>query len=315
MQNTGCCMQCQEWGPCLRCAQNGQRVPNPQTQRQEWNCHENPERKQISGAPSGSRVHLFDLWGFYLIYLQDWSSHKGKGVSTKTGRVQDKCWEGGVISGQVQSPTRQKVWSKLWFGASVLWLVLEKTVICCELSCKNCDLPDKCWRGKRDLGCDSNSEITTLGLRPSNAGSSFTSVLIPARSDTRPYSPIWYPSPFLDGLIPWLFPRTVISCSTPHPASKLIVRQATYWRGLVGIHCGLITIYELLVFSVDSLRKLHRKMTSIDASPGDHGDLISTRRAWGEIIDNVDRGKAFRTSFFLSLQMSPRVSNQRVVLR
>ena len=94
------------------------------------------------------------------------SSHRGKGVGTKPGRVnQDKCWAGGVISGQVESPIRQKVWCKLWFGASILWLVLEKTVICRELSCKNCDLQDKCWRGKRDLGCDSNSEITTLGLR------------------------------------------------------------------------------------------------------------------------------------------------------
>ena len=38
------------------------------------------------------------------------SSHRGKGVGTKTGRVQqDKCWVGCVISGQVESPTRQKV--------------------------------------------------------------------------------------------------------------------------------------------------------------------------------------------------------------
>ena len=116
-------------------------------------------------------------FGCYFIYLQDWkamSSHRGHSVGMKTGRVQDKCWMGGVISGQVESPTCQKVWSKLWFGASVLWLVLEKTVICRELSCKNCDLrlctPDKCRRGKCDLGCDSNSEITTLGLRPENFG-------------------------------------------------------------------------------------------------------------------------------------------------
>ena len=55
------------------------------------------------------------------------SSRRWKGVGTKTGRVQqDKCWVGGVISGQVKSPTCQKVWSKLWFGTSVLWLVLEK---------------------------------------------------------------------------------------------------------------------------------------------------------------------------------------------
>lgn len=83
----------------------------------------------------------------------------------------------------------------------------------------------------------------------------------------------------------------------------------------MGIRCEPITIYELLLSSVDSLRKLHRKMTSTNASLDDRGDLTSTRRVWGEIIDNVDRGKAFRTSFFLSLQMSPRVSNQRSVLR
>ena len=71
-------------------------------------------------------------------------------------------------------------------------------MICRELSCKNCDLRlctrdmDKCRRGKRDLGCDSNSEITTLGLRPLNQlAKGPDSALSSTRKCTLPaYSPV-----------------------------------------------------------------------------------------------------------------------------
>lgn len=52
---------------------------------------------------------------------------------------------------------------------------------------------------------------------------------------------------------------------------------------------------------VDSLRKLHRKMTSTNASLDDRGDLTSTRRVWGEIIDNVDRESQTREAFCATL--------------
>lgn len=42
--------------------------------------------------------------------------------------------------------------------------------------------------------------------------------------------------------------------------------------------------------SVDSLRKLHRKIKTVDAQLEERGDLSTIRSAWGEVVDNVDRG-------------------------
>lgn len=43
-------------------------------------------------------------------------------------------------------------------------------------------------------------------------------------------------------------------------------------------------------YSVDSLLKLLRKTKQIDASLDERGALSTTRSAWGEVRDNVDRG-------------------------
>ncbi|PPQ88087.1 hypothetical protein CVT25_014385 [Psilocybe cyanescens] len=46
--------------------------------------------------------------------------------------------------------------------------------------------------------------------------------------------------------------------------------------------------------SVESLRKLHRKVKSIDASLDERGGELSTiRAAWSEVVENVDRGMFF----------------------
>lgn len=41
---------------------------------------------------------------------------------------------------------------------------------------------------------------------------------------------------------------------------------------------------------MDSLTKLYRKTKAIDAFFDDRGDMITTRSAWAEVRDNVDRG-------------------------
>lgn len=47
----------------------------------------------------------------------------------------------------------------------------------------------------------------------------------------------------------------------------------------------------LILFSVDSLVKLHRKTKSIDVYLDDRGDLATTRIVWGEVRDNLERGE------------------------
>jgi hypothetical protein len=43
--------------------------------------------------------------------------------------------------------------------------------------------------------------------------------------------------------------------------------------------------------SVDSLTKLHRRVKNIDIALDDRNDLNTTRRAWNEVRDNIERGR------------------------
>jgi len=98
----------------------------------QCNCHGNSGNTNFGHTkwrPSSSIYTIYEGSTYNLFTKgegEDGHEGKGKYLSTKACRAeQDKCWV-GVISGQVGSPTCQKVWFKLWFGASVLWLVLEK---------------------------------------------------------------------------------------------------------------------------------------------------------------------------------------------
>ncbi|RXW23866.1 hypothetical protein EST38_g2011 [Candolleomyces aberdarensis] len=42
---------------------------------------------------------------------------------------------------------------------------------------------------------------------------------------------------------------------------------------------------------VDSLKRLHRKIRSVDAQLDERGDLSTARSAWGEVVDNVERDR------------------------
>lgn len=46
-------------------------------------------------------------------------------------------------------------------------------------------------------------------------------------------------------------------------------------------------------YSVESLRKLHRKIKSADGLLDEKSDLSSVRNAWAEIVENTDRGQFF----------------------
>lgn len=46
-------------------------------------------------------------------------------------------------------------------------------------------------------------------------------------------------------------------------------------------------------YSVESLRKLHRKIKSADGLLDEKSDLSSVRNAWAEIVENTDRGRFF----------------------
>ncbi|KAJ6574742.1 hypothetical protein B0H19DRAFT_1208325 [Mycena capillaripes] len=52
---------------------------------------------------------------------------------------------------------------------------------------------------------------------------------------------------------------------------------------------------------VDSLVKLHKKIKSIDAFLDDRSDLSTTRSAWNEVRDNVDRESQARQAFLSAL--------------
>ena len=42
--------------------------------------------------------------------------------------------------------------------------------------------------------------------------------------------------------------------------------------------------------SLDGLKKLYRKVKSVDAQLDDKGDLSTIRSVWSEVVENVDRG-------------------------
>ncbi|KAH7883937.1 hypothetical protein F5I97DRAFT_1930151 [Phlebopus sp. FC_14] len=52
---------------------------------------------------------------------------------------------------------------------------------------------------------------------------------------------------------------------------------------------------------VDSLLRLHRKAKSIDTFLDDRTDMITARRAWGEVRDNVEREAQTRQAFLTTL--------------
>ncbi|TFK30739.1 RhoGAP-domain-containing protein [Coprinopsis marcescibilis] len=52
---------------------------------------------------------------------------------------------------------------------------------------------------------------------------------------------------------------------------------------------------------VDSLKKLYRKIRSIDGQLNDRGDLSTTRSVWSEIVDSVERETQARQAFCTSL--------------
>ncbi|KAF8167804.1 hypothetical protein B0H34DRAFT_683101 [Crassisporium funariophilum] len=52
---------------------------------------------------------------------------------------------------------------------------------------------------------------------------------------------------------------------------------------------------------VDSLKKLHRKVKSVDGSLDDRGDLSSIRSAWAEVVENVDREAQARQALCATL--------------
>ena len=103
------------------------RVPNPQTQRQEWNCHGNPGRKQISDAPSGSRVHLHLILN--LITRSEQPQRKGCQHENKQG-------PGQVLGGRCDFRTSPVSHLPKSVIESVIWRL--RFVTCPG---KNCDLP------------------------------------------------------------------------------------------------------------------------------------------------------------------------------
>lgn len=42
--------------------------------------------------------------------------------------------------------------------------------------------------------------------------------------------------------------------------------------------------------SVDSLTKLHRRIKNVDVTLDDRNELSTTRKAWNEVRDNIERG-------------------------
>ncbi|KDR85296.1 hypothetical protein GALMADRAFT_83937 [Galerina marginata CBS 339.88] len=51
---------------------------------------------------------------------------------------------------------------------------------------------------------------------------------------------------------------------------------------------------RLFFCSVDSLRKLHRRVKATDAFLDEKGDLSTVRTVWSEVVENVDRGESCR---------------------
>ena len=95
-----------------------------------------------------------------------------------------------------------------------------------------------------------------------------------------------------DSYISFFQERCARSCSvdfwhstefTPsESASKKYSAHIPFCRGvIVDSHCRA---------SIESLTRLHQKSKAIDTYLDDHVEINSTRRAWGEVRDNVERG-------------------------
>lgn len=84
-------------------------------------------------------------------------------------------------------------------------------------------------------------------------------------------------------------------CATPLPfsLSGSPFLQKTHRRGLVSrpsqFHHSQI-VHPCSLISIESLKKLHRKTKSADAYLEDKGELSTTRSAWAEVRDNLERG-------------------------
>jgi hypothetical protein len=142
-------------------------------QRQEWNCHGNSGKTNYQMQWVEAGFIYLNLQGFYLYNLL----RKSEGADTYK-RPQRKGHE------KKHSGSRTSVGWEVWFQDKSSLPPTKKCDPNCDLTPPFCDLSwkklwfaascpaksvirrDKCWRAKCDLGCDSNSEITTLGLRP-----------------------------------------------------------------------------------------------------------------------------------------------------
>lgn len=54
-----------------------------------------------------------------------------------------------------------------------------------------------------------------------------------------------------------------------------------------------------IMFSIESLRRLHRKIKTADAYLDDRGEQPTTRSVWSEIVENVERGASLLCSIGL----------------
>ena len=63
-------------------------------------------------------------------------------------------------------------------------------------------------------------------------------------------------------------------------------------------------------YSVGSLLKLYNKIKSIDSGLDDITELSTARRAWSEVVDNIERGQSDGSSYWASnekhVQQRPR---------
>ncbi|KAJ7770818.1 hypothetical protein DFH07DRAFT_255860 [Mycena maculata] len=98
-------------------------------------------------------------------------------------------------------------------------------------------------------------------------------------------------------------PRQSSELSPSHPLSQGPVP-------LFDLHLRVLTDSFIAFFQerkrieesyVDSLGKLHRKIKSIDAFLDDRTDLSTTRSAWNEVRDNIDRESQARQAFLSTL--------------
>ncbi|KAJ6604252.1 RhoGAP domain-containing protein [Mycena vulgaris] len=98
-------------------------------------------------------------------------------------------------------------------------------------------------------------------------------------------------------------PRPSSEVSPTHPLSQGPVP-------LFDLHLRVLTDSFISFFQerkrieesyVDSLSKLHKKIKSIDAFLDDRTDLSTTRSAWNEVRDNVDRESQARQAFLSTL--------------